>query len=106
MSGRQELANATMTLVLGICSIVLCGLGPILATIGLVTSSKPLRDYNANPGQYDPASYNQMNAGRICCIIGLCVGCVCWVIMIIYFIIAIMMVEAATEIIKAMPPPH
>lgn len=35
---EQDVPNATAVLVLGICSIVICALGPILGTIALVLS--------------------------------------------------------------------
>ncbi|MBK6836432.1 MAG: hypothetical protein IPG89_20100 [Bacteroidetes bacterium] len=37
---QQDVPNATTTLVLGICSLVFCGLGPILGTIALVLAGK------------------------------------------------------------------
>ena len=67
--------NATVVLVLGILSIVTCccyGIpGIILAIIALVMASSAGKLYNAEPGRYTKGSYDNMNAGKICAIIGL-----------------------------------
>ncbi|MBI3509915.1 MAG: hypothetical protein HY064_04575 [Bacteroidetes bacterium] len=83
MGGQMDVPNATLVLVMGICSIAICGLGPILGTIGLVMSGTAKRAYEANPGMYKEASYKNLNAGRICSIIGLCLGAIIWIIYII-----------------------
>ena len=70
-SGQQPLQNATAALVLGILSIVLCGVGVVLGIIALVLANKDLRLYKSNPEFYTIGSYNNLNAGRICGIIGL-----------------------------------
>lgn len=73
---KRPLPNATVTLVLGIVSIPLCccyfGV-PSLASaiIALVVSSKDKSKYKANPELYSPESYRNLNAGRVCAIIGL-----------------------------------
>ena len=72
---QQSLPNATIVLVLGIVSIVLCCcygiLGLIPAIIALVLSKKDKALYAANPGLYTDSSFKNLNAGRICAIIGL-----------------------------------
>ena len=70
-SGNQpaNLPNATATLVLGILSIVVCFICGIIA---LVISNKDVALYRANPELYSTTSYNNIKAGRICAIIGLC----------------------------------
>lgn len=68
---QQPLQNATAVLVLGILSIVICGIGVVLGVIALVLANKDLKLYNANPEIYMPTSYNNLKAGRICAIIGL-----------------------------------
>lgn len=71
----KPLPNATTVLVLGILSIVFCfcyGLiGLILGIIAIVLASKDKKLYTANPGEYTEGSYKNLNAGRICAIIGL-----------------------------------
>ncbi|GAB4148128.1 MAG: hypothetical protein Fur0041_21840 [Bacteroidia bacterium] len=84
--GQQDIPNATAVLVLGIISIVICGLGPILGTIGLVLSSGAKRAYDSNPGMYKAASLKNLNAGRICSIIGLVLGVLVWIYYIVAFV--------------------
>lgn len=69
---QSKLPNATAVLVLGILSILGCccyGVGVILGIIGLVLAKKDMRLFNANPNQYTGA--NNINTGRILCIIGI-----------------------------------
>ena len=72
---QRPLPNATAVLVLGILSIVTCFcygiLGLILGIIALVLAGKDKSLYNASPDQYTQASFKNMNAGRICAIIGI-----------------------------------
>lgn len=88
MGFQQDVPNATLVLVMGICAIVICGLGPILGTIGLVMSGSGKKAYEANPSMYKESSYKNLNAGRICSIIGLCIGALVWIyyIWLIFFI--------------------
>ncbi|HTL81366.1 MAG TPA: CCC motif membrane protein [Bacteroidia bacterium] len=85
--GQIEVPNATIILVLGICSIAIACLGPILGTIGFVMSNGAKRLVDANPAMYKDASIKNLNAGRICSIIGLCLGALVWIIWIIYIIL-------------------
>ncbi|OBW42707.1 hypothetical protein AB670_00920 [Chryseobacterium sp. MOF25P] len=70
---QQKLPNATAVLVLGIVSIVGCCcygvLGLIAGIIGLVLYKKDNALYQSNPTLY--SDYNNLNTGRILCIIGL-----------------------------------
>ena len=69
---------STSVLVLGILSIVGCwcwGLpGVVLGIIALVQAGKGKEAYTQNPAMYSPASVKNLNAGRICAIIGLCLS--------------------------------
>jgi len=73
--GQQNLPNSTIVLVLGILSIAFCCcygiLGLIPAIIALVLSKKDKALYAVNPAVYSLSSYKNLNAGRICAIIGL-----------------------------------
>jgi len=94
--GQQVVPNSTATLVLGILSIVSCWLyglpGVILGIVALVISGSGKRAYVANPSWYSLSSYNNLKAGRICAIIGLCLSG-------LYFLIAfIMLVFIGTAI--------
>lgn len=73
--GQQSLPNSTVVLVLGILSIAFCCcygiLGLIPAIIALVLSKKDKALYAVNPAIYSLSSFKNLNAGRICAIIGL-----------------------------------
>ena len=77
---QQPLPNATAVLVLGIFSIVLCCcygiVGLILGVIAIVLAGKAKALYNSNPDAYTPASFKNLNAGRICAIIGIALSAV------------------------------
>ena len=95
--GQIDVPNATLVLVMGICSIAICALGPILGTIGLVMSGPAKKAYEANPGMYKEASFKNLNAGRICSIIGLCVGALVWIYYICVFIFFASVMNAASS---------
>lgn len=101
--GQQPLPNATAILVLGICSLVICSLGPILGTIALVLAKGAKKQLEANPQAYTESSVKNMNAGRICGIIGLCIGILVWVIWAIYLIWAWYMMSMVIDQIDHMP---
>lgn len=72
----QELPQATLILVFGIISIPFCcfcgSIGIVFGIIALVLGGKAKALYMANPTQYTLSSYNNMHAGRICAIVGIC----------------------------------
>ncbi len=87
---QQPLPNATGVLVLGILSIVFClcyGLGLILGIIALVLAVKSKKLYANAPELYTQASFKNLNAGRICSIIGVILSVI--YIAYIIFIISI-----------------
>ena len=68
-------------LVLGIFSLVTtfcCGgigfVGLILGIIAVVMATKATRTYEEDPEAYTEISYKNVNAGKICGIIGICVN--------------------------------
>lgn len=75
VQGQKPLPNASVVLVLGIVSIVLCWchgiIGLIIAIIALVLANKDLALYNQNPETYTLSSYNNLKSGRTVAIIGL-----------------------------------
>ncbi len=72
---QEKLPNSGGVLTLGILSIVFAGgIGIILGIIGLSISGAPLRAYKANPEKYTLSSYKNLNAGRICSIIGMSIA--------------------------------
>lgn len=88
---QRPLPNATAVLVLGILSIVTCFcygiLGLILGIIALVLASKDKRLYLVTPDVFTLASYKNMNAGRICAIIGLILSSLYLILIIVIFAI-------------------
>jgi hypothetical protein len=88
---KQQLPNASATLVLGILSIITgCFiLGLILGIIGLVISSKDKKMYDENPQAYN--GYGSLNAGRILSIIGIVLGG----LIILYGIIWVLIIGGA-----------
>ena len=85
------LPNATTVLVLGILSIVACWcfglIGLIMGIIALVMAGRAAREYNENYGQYSESSYKNMQAGKICAIIGTCLSAIAFIYYIVYFLI-------------------
>lgn len=94
MENKQQLPNSTATLILGICSLVFGCLfvGVILGIIGLAISGKSKNLYSQNPNIYD--GYGALNAGRIMSIVGIVLGS----LSIIYYIIAVLIIGAATSL--------
>lgn len=92
---QQPLPNATIVLVLGIVSIVLCCcygiLGLIPAIIAMVLSKKDKALYATNPTLYTESSFKNLNAGRVCAIIGLVLN----ILTLLYYIAIIAMFGTA-----------
>lgn len=95
--GQADLPNATAVLVLGICAIVLCGLGPILGTIALVMYSGAKKAYDQNPSAYTDSSFRNLNAGRTCGIIGLIIGALVWIFYIFWIIFVLSAVNSVID---------
>ncbi|MFZ6051172.1 CCC motif membrane protein [Halocola ammonii] len=91
LSSKRPLPNATATLILGIVSIPLCccfnGIfGMVAAIVALAISAKDRKKYFENPEVYDRGSYKNLNAGRVCAIIGLILGALALLSVIVLFI--------------------
>lgn len=83
---REQLPNATATLVLGILSIVVCFICGIIA---LIISNRDMEMYRANPEIYSEASYGNIKAGRICAIVGIAlqvIGVVLYIIIVAFIV--------------------
>lgn len=93
---QQPLPNSTIVLILGILSIVTCCcygvIGLILGIVALVLSKKDKSLYIASIGAYTENSYKNLNAGRVCAIIGLILN----ILTILFFIVIISMFGLAT----------
>lgn len=89
--GQVPVPNSTAVLVLGIISIALCWCYGIVALtcgiIALVLGNKGLALYKANPSAYTLSSFNNLKGGRICAIIGLCLGSLYLILIIVYIVI-------------------
>lgn len=89
--GPQPVPNATAVLVLGILSIVFCWcygiIGLVLGIIAVMMGGKAKALYEANPGMYTVGSYNNLKAGRICGIIGLCLSALYVLFIVVYVLI-------------------
>ncbi len=89
--GQVPIPNSTAVLVLGIISIALCWCYGIVALtcgiIALVLANKGMALYKANPEAYTLSSFNNMKGGRICAIIGLCLGSLYLIFIVVYLVI-------------------
>ncbi|MCD6019991.1 MAG: hypothetical protein K0S53_3112 [Bacteroidetes bacterium] len=98
--GQMPLPNSGAVLTLGIISIALCWCYGVVALtcgiIALVLANKSLVLYKANPNNYTLSSYNNLKAGRVCSIIGLCLSA----LMVLYVIVVFAFIGAA---FSAMP---
>ena len=77
-TGQQSLPNATIALVLGILSIPACccyGIfGLILGIVAWVLASKDLKNYHISPLSYTISSFKNVQAAKICGIVGTILG--------------------------------
>lgn len=84
---KKELPNATLILILGILSLVFCWcygfIGLILGIIAVVLAGSARKVYLASPQEYTEASYKNVNAGRICGIIAICLSAVVFIFVIL-----------------------
>ena len=85
---QRSLPNATPVLVLGILSIVLCwcwGLGLVTGIIAMVMAAKDRKLLASQPEAFTTGSLKNLNAGRICAIIGIVLS----VLYIVYIIVLV-----------------
>ena len=87
---QQSLPNATPVLILGILSIVTCCcygvIGLVLGIVALILSSKDRAVYAANISFYTESSYKNLNARRVCAIIGLILNII-YLLIIVAFVV-------------------
>lgn len=76
--GKKDLPNSTAVLVLGILSLIFCWcygfIGLILGIIAVVLALPQQKLYANSPDEYSESSYKNMNTGRVCGIIGICIA--------------------------------
>jgi len=86
---QRPLPNATAVLVMGILSIVTCFcygiIGLILGVVAIILASKDKRLFTESPEAFTAASFKNLNAGRVCAIIGIILS-VLYLIFIVAFI--------------------
>ncbi len=89
---KKDLPNATAVLVLGILSLVFCWcygfVGLVLGILAVVIASNPRKAYLEHPEEYTEVSYKNLNAGRICGIVGICVA-LAVVVFVIMFVLGV-----------------
>lgn len=90
VNNKRDLPNSTGTIILGIASIPTCAcfagvLGIVLGIIGLVLGNKDKKLYEQNPANWTEKSYKNMNAGRICAIVGICISSLYLVVSLIFY---------------------
>lgn len=88
---KQTMPNSTTILVLGICSIATCWctglIGMGLGITALVMSKKARLLHEAYPDSFTESSLNNMKAGKICGIIGVCLSALALAYFAIYIIV-------------------
>jgi len=88
-----NLPNSTGALVLGIISIVgaFCFgiVGLICGIIGLVLANRDRKLYLEAPELYSQSSFGTSSAGRTCCIIGIVLSSLIFVVMLVYNILLV-----------------
>ena len=104
MGMLQALPNATASLVLGIISIPTCFcygiIGMACGVIAIILGSKAVKLYKSNPGIYNPSSYNNANAGKICGIIGTILSA----LFLVYIVVVLLFYGmAVTSILSGFP---
>lgn len=96
---QRSLPNATAVLVLGIISIPGCFcwgiVGLICGIIALVLAKKDLALYRVTPELFTPGSFNNLKAGRVCAIIGLCLSAI-YLAYVVFLLVTIGSISAAS----------
>ncbi|MCG8411095.1 MAG: hypothetical protein MI739_07410 [Bacteroidales bacterium] len=93
---QVPLPNSTAILVLGILSIVVCWcygiFGTTMGIIALVLSKKAKALYNETPEKFTITSLKNLNAGRVCAIIGTALSglYIVYVLIIVVFLGAVL----------------
>ena len=79
-NNKRSLPEASTVLVLGILSLIFtfsCGIvGLILGIIAVAMASSQRKIYMNAPGEYTESSYNNVNSGRVCGIISICIAAI------------------------------
>lgn len=88
-NNKRNLPEASTVLVLGILSLVFtfsCGIvGLILGIIAVAMASSQRKIYINASDEYTESSFNNVNAGRICGIISICIAAIFLALTILIF---------------------
>ncbi len=88
VTNQQNLPNSTAILVLGIISIVGCVtwgvIGLVCGIVALALYKKDKERYIETPDAYTESSFNNINTGRICAIIGVSLSSAMFLFLIAY----------------------
>ena len=75
---KKDLPNATVILVLGILSLIFCWcygfFGLVLGIIAVAMAGSQRRMYLESPEEYTESSFKNVNSGRVCGIIAICIS--------------------------------
>ena len=86
---QRDLPNATAILVLGILSLIFCWcygvLGLILGIIAVAMAGTQRKMYWESPLEYTESSFKNVNAGRTCAIIAICISAFVFLFWILVF---------------------
>lgn len=97
--GLEQLPEANAVLVLGILSLVAAffyGIfGLVLSIIALALATKPMRLYRTDPQRFSKSSYNNLNAGRICAIVGLTISLI--IILVVVVVVGVLVGSMAMD---------
>lgn len=86
---QRDLPNATTILVLGILSLVFCWcygiIGLVLGIITVVMSGSQRKLYLGSPSEFTESSCRNVNSGRVCGIVAICISAFIMLIWILLF---------------------
>lgn len=98
---RRDLPNATAVLILGILALIFCWcygfFGLILGIVAVVMAGGQRRLYMEAPSEYTESSFRNLNSGRICGIVAICISAfimICWLL----FVLGIFTLVAVTSL--------
>jgi hypothetical protein len=95
-SGQIEHPDASSSQIMGILSIVFCGIiGLILGIISKKKATKALEEIAANPGKYSESSLGKLKTGKTCGTIGMVLGIVGLSLFVLYILFFVVIFGAA-----------
>lgn len=93
---KRDLDNSTAILVLGILSLIFCwcygAIGLILGIIAVVMGNTQRKKYLECPADYTESSFRNVNSGRTCGIIAICLSAfilIFWVLVILGMVVGL-----------------